>query len=113
MLETLIRPAAVGRRRLAWQHDRMMSVAVASWWSFLCTVAGFNILAWSISAVALNRRRTAMTAELYAARRRQVLLAAIYVFGCAFRSAFPVFDVPRLCLVNSWLSSVLVGRSVA
>jgi hypothetical protein len=35
------------------------------------------------------------------------------VFGCAFRSFFPVFDVPRLCLVDSWLSSVMVGRSVA
>lgn len=35
------------------------------------------------------------------------------MFGCAFRSAFPVVDVPRLCLVDSWLSSVLVGRTVA
>jgi hypothetical protein len=35
------------------------------------------------------------------------------VFGCAFRSAVPVFDVPRLCLFDSWLASVIVGRSVA
>jgi hypothetical protein len=26
---------------------------------------------------------------------------------------FPVYDVPRLCLHDSWLSSVIVGRSVA
>ena len=91
----------------------MMSVGVLSWWSCLCAVAGFNILAWSLSAVALNRRRAAMHPEHHASRRWQLQLAAIYVFGCAFRSALPVFDVPRLCLVDSWLSSVLVGRSVA
>ena len=91
----------------------MMSASVVYWWTGLCTVAGFNILAWSLSAAALNRRQATMLPEHHAARRRQLQLAAIYVFGCAFRSAFPVFDVPRLCLVDSWLSSVLVGRSVA
>jgi hypothetical protein len=35
------------------------------------------------------------------------------VLGCAYRSVFPVFDVQRLCLFDSWLSSVIVGRSVA
>jgi hypothetical protein len=91
----------------------MMSAGIVSWWSCLCTVAAFNILAWSLSAVALSRRREAMQPDHHAARRRQLQLAAIYVFGCAFRSALPVFDVPRLCLVDSWLSSVLVGRTVA
>ena len=33
--------------------------------------------------------------------------------GCAYRSFFLVYDVPRICLTDSWLSSVLVGRSVA
>jgi hypothetical protein len=54
-----------------------------------------------------------MTADDYAARRALLLLSAVYVFGCAFRSALPVFDVPRICLFNIWLSSVVVGRSVA
>jgi hypothetical protein len=35
------------------------------------------------------------------------------VFGCAFRSLLPRADVERICLFNTWLSSVLVGRSVA
>jgi hypothetical protein len=83
------------------------------WWSLLCAVAALNIAAWCLSAVALNRRQTVMSAEAYSARRLQLLLSAVYVFGCAFRSAFPVFDVPRICLHNSWLSSVIVGRSVA
>ncbi len=45
--------------------------------------------------------------------RLQMLLSAGYVLGCAYRSVFPVYDVQRLCLVDSWLSSVIVGRSVA
>jgi hypothetical protein len=40
-------------------------------------------------------------------------LSASYALGCAFRSVFPVYDVPRLCLFDSWLCSVVVGRSVA
>jgi hypothetical protein len=37
----------------------------------------------------------------------------VFVFGCAFRSWLPRADVQRICLYDSWLSSVLVGRSVA
>jgi len=91
----------------------MMSVRVISWWSLLCAVAALNILLWSLSAMTLNRRRSIMAPEVHAARRLQLALSAIYVFGCAYRSALPVFDVPRLCLFNTWLSSVIVGRSVA
>jgi hypothetical protein len=90
-----------------------MSADVFSWWSSLCAVSAVNVLAWSMSAAALNRRRTDMDANTYNARRLQLRLSAVYVFGCAFRSACPVFDIPRLCLFNSWLSSVAVGRSVA
>jgi hypothetical protein len=42
-----------------------------------------------------------------------LLLCAAYVFGCAFRSVLPRADVQRICLFDTWLSSVLVGRSVA
>jgi hypothetical protein len=41
------------------------------------------------------------------------LLCAVYVFGCAFRSLLPRADVQRICLFDTWLSSVVVGRSVA
>jgi hypothetical protein len=83
------------------------------WWFFLCVVAGLNILAWSLSALALERRQAVLSPEEYASRRLQLLLSAGYVFGCAFRSALPVYDVQRICLFDSWLSSVIVGRSVA
>jgi hypothetical protein len=76
-------------------------------------VAVFNVTAWGLSAFALRHGKTSLPAHLYQARRLQLLLSAGYVAGCAFRCAFPVFDVPRLCLTDSWLSSVLVGRSVA
>jgi len=72
-----------------------------------------NIIAWAGSAAALRRRRDDMGVESYSACRWQLALSAGYVFGCAFRSALPVFDVPRICLFNTWLSSVIVGRSIA
>jgi hypothetical protein len=42
-----------------------------------------------------------------------VVLSAGYVLGCAYRSFFPVYDVQRFVMVDSWLSSVAMGRSVA
>jgi hypothetical protein len=86
---------------------------VKTWWYFLCALAAFNVIAWSISAAVLKRRQNQVSAEAWSARRLQLYLSALYVFGCAFRSVFPVFDVPRLAVVDSWLSSALIGRSVA
>jgi hypothetical protein len=90
-----------------------MSIDVLSWWTLLCAVAALNVSAWLFSASAAPRWRAALSADDYAARRIQLLLSAGYVFGCAFRSFVPVYDVPRLCLFDSWLASVIVGRSVA
>jgi hypothetical protein len=42
-----------------------------------------------------------------------LVLSAAYVFGCAFRSFLPRADVQRICLFDTWLSSIVVGRSVA
>jgi hypothetical protein len=42
-----------------------------------------------------------------------VFLSAAYVFGCAFRAILPRADVQRICLFDTWLSSVFLGRSVA
>jgi hypothetical protein len=91
----------------------MMTYSVFSWWVFLCAVSVLNIGAWLWSAAALNRRQAHLAADVYDLRRWQLVLSAGYVFGCAFRSALPVYDVPRLCLFDTWLSSVVVGRSVA
>ena len=90
-----------------------MSDGVFTWWFCLCTVSAVNVLTWWLSSRALRRRQPALSAEVFTARRLQLLLSAGYVFGCAYRSALPVFDVPRLCLFGTWLSTVIVGRSVA
>lgn len=90
-----------------------MSNAVQSWWSLLCTVSVLNVLAWLLSAAVVEQRRAVLGAEAHTMRRLQILLSAGYVFGCAFRSMLPLYDVPRLCLADTWLSSVAVGRSVA
>jgi hypothetical protein len=90
-----------------------MSVSVVSWWYFLCAVAAFNIPLLVGSAILLKRRSQDLSPEAYSVRRWQLFLSATYVCGCAFRSLYPVYDVPRICVVDSWLSSVMVGRSVA
>jgi hypothetical protein len=91
----------------------MNSLDVRFWWYLLCATAAFNVLAWTLSAAAVRRDQVVMSADSYIDCRRQLILSAIYVLGCAFRSAHPVFDIPRICLFNGWLSSVVVGRSVA
>lgn len=84
-----------------------------TWWSVLCTVAALNVLAWAWSVRALRRNVASGDAEEAAFRRLQLWLSAGYVVGCAWRSVVPVYDVPRLCLIDSWVSSVAIGRSVA
>jgi hypothetical protein len=83
------------------------------WWALLCAVSIFNVMAWSASAAMAHRRSLTLHPVTRQAVRLQILLSAGYVLGCAYRSAFPVYDVGRLVLVDSWLSSVVVGRSVA
>jgi hypothetical protein len=90
-----------------------MSLDTLQWWTFLCAVSLLNVAAWFASAMILWARSRQTTAAEEGFRRLQLLLSAGYVFGCAYRSVLPVYDVQRLCLVDSWLSSVIVGRSVA
>ena len=79
----------------------------------LCLVTVVNIAAWSIAAVLFRRRRHLTDPETYALRRTQLALSAVFVIVCGFRSVFPRADVQRICLLDSWLSSVGVGRSLA
>lgn len=90
-----------------------MSTEVFVWWFFLCVVSAINVLALSYSARRLWQKQGVIPADVFASRRLQLVLSAGYVLGCAYRSALPVFDVQRICLFDSWLSSVIVGRSVA
>ena len=76
---------------------------VRAWWAFLIALAAVNITAWILAAASLDP----------AEARLQLVLSGIYVFGCAYRCVFPVYDIPRRGLVNSGASSVLLGRSIA
>ncbi len=90
-----------------------MAMAVHYWWFILCIVAVLNSVAWTVSSVLLSRHRDRFTVTSYRRRRWLSWLSAGYVAGCAFRSFLPRIDLERICLVESGLSSMVVGRSVA
>jgi hypothetical protein len=89
---------------LAWSNP------VARWWGLLTVVSGLNIAAWF---VLYRELPISPAASGTSSIGTMLLFCAAYVFGCAFRSFLPRADVQRICLVDTWLSSVLVGRSVA
>jgi hypothetical protein len=105
---------------LAWSNP------LAWWWSLLTLVSGVNIAVWfllyrqlqptgglgSTSGIELMLLRTG-SLHSWSNIELMLLLCAAYVFGCAFRSLLPRADVQRICLFDTWLSSVVVGRSVA
>src|SRR6516225_3118016 len=85
---------------------------LAWWWGLLTLTGSANIAFWFL----LYRQfhdRTAGSLGSVSSIQPMLLLCAAYVFGCAFRSFLPRADVQRICLFDTWLSSVVVGRSVA
>lgn len=112
-------------RSLAWSNP------VAWWWGLLTLVSGVNIAVWFVlyyqfhetpaghlgsSWFLLYNQLTQQPAEALSSAsgiELMLFLSAAYVFGCAFRSFLPRADVQRICLFDTWLSSVVVGRSVA
>jgi hypothetical protein len=89
------------------------SPGVLVWWGALSAIAVLNIALWLLAARSLSRTGPSRAPERQAWWRRQLLLSAGFVFGCAFRSFLPRADVQRICLADSWLSSVAIGRSAA
>ena len=87
---------------------RLISGPVAWWHVQLGAIALLNLVLWALSAAAVARGPAVNAACLM-----QLLLSAVYMLGCAFRSVLPVYDIPRIVIVESRLSSVMVGRSVA
>src|ERR1700748_1669543 len=93
-------------RSLAWSNP------VAWWWSFLTLVSGVNIAVWFLLYHWIHEQQAGGLRST-PGTEVMLLLSAAYVFGCAFRSFLPRADVQRICLFDTWLSSVAVGRSVA
>jgi hypothetical protein len=91
---------------LAWSNP------VAWWWGVLTLVSGANIAVWFVMYRQLREQPTGGLGSA-SGIQLMLLLCAAYVFGCAFRSFLPRADVQRICLFDTWLSSIVVGRSVA
>src|SRR5262249_32975957 len=85
---------------------------LAWWWALLAMVSSGNIALWFVLR---NQLSAHATGSLDSAWGTKLMLSfcAAYVFGCAFRSVLPRADVQRICLFDTWLSSVVIGRSVA
>jgi hypothetical protein len=91
---------------LAWSNP------LAWWWGLLTMVSGVNIAVW-FSLYRQLHEQPAGSLGSPSGIESMLLLCAAYVFGCAFRSFLPRADIQRICLFDTWLSSVVVGRSVA
>jgi hypothetical protein len=91
---------------LAWSNP------LAWWWGLLTVVSAANIAVWFVLYRQLHGQPTGGLGSTSGIELMLILCAA-YVFGCAFRSFLPRADVQRICLFDTWLSSVVVGRSVA
>jgi hypothetical protein len=78
----------------------------------LTLVSGANIAVWFMLYRQLHEQPSGSLGST-SGTQLMLLLCAGYVFGCAFRSILPRADVQRICLFDTWLSSVVVGRSVA
>jgi hypothetical protein len=90
-----------------------MPETTLAWWKFLNLVGIINVVVWLASRQLLEAGAARFTPHELATRKMLFWLAGVYAAGCAFRSFFPMIDVPRLCLHETPLSRIFVGRSVA
>jgi hypothetical protein len=91
---------------LAWSNP------VVRWWGLLSLVSTANMAIWFVLYRQFHEQTNGSLGNT-SGIGLMLLLCAAYVFGCAFRSILPRADVQRICLFDTWLSSVVVGRSVA
>src|SRR3954470_23509124 len=93
-------------------QSQALSNPVTLWWAMLTLVSLANIAFWFILYRQLEGGSSGGLGQ-GSETSSMLMLSAAYVFGGAFRSVLPRADVQRICLVDSWLSSVFVGRTVA
>lgn len=91
--------------RLLWQAPER---TVAWWWALLVLAGCTNIVLWCLLYRMLEEGAARVDGGI-----SMLMLSGAYVFGCAFRSFLPRADVQRFCLFDTWLSSIVIGRSVA
>jgi hypothetical protein len=86
---------------------------VLIWTIGLGLIGIFNLWLWRRVGAGVTRDEGAMAPAERWYRNRQLLFAATFTIGCAFRSIWPRADVQRICIHDTFLSSVALGRSVA
>jgi hypothetical protein len=94
---------------MLWQGP---SRPLAWWWALLTLASAGNVALWFLLYRQFYGAPTGIPGSATDIEL-MLLLCAAYVFGCAFRSVLPRADVQRICLFDTWLSSVVIGRSVA
>jgi hypothetical protein len=82
-----------------------MDQRLTIWLGSLAALAALNLVLWIWIARAVSLRTP------YA--ETQLLLSGVYVGVCGFRSLFPRVDLERVCLWDTWLSAILLGRTAA
>jgi hypothetical protein len=78
---------------------------LTAWLASLAALAAFNVGFWIWVA------RSASPGTPYT--ETQLVLSGVYVGVCGFRSLFPRVDLERVCLWDTWLSAILLGRMAA
>jgi hypothetical protein len=86
---------------LAKPPDRRLTL----WLGSLAALTALNVGLWIWIARSASPRTPYVETQL--------LLSGVYVGVCGFRSLFPRVDLERVCLWDSWLSTILLGRTVA
>jgi hypothetical protein len=89
------------------------SMGVMLWWSTLGAIGVANVLAWLLIARRVQKDEGEADPALRRERRWQLVLAALFAGGCAFRSFWPVAEAQRICLVAVPWSSAAINRTVA
>jgi hypothetical protein len=85
----------------AWPLERKLTL----WLTSLTALTAFNVGLWIWIARSTSLRTP--YGEV------QIVLSGLYVGVCGFRALFPRVDLERVCLWDTWLSAILLGRTAA
>ena len=91
----------------------MTDPKVMFWWYLMSGIALFNMVLWYVALRKYNSTWANSTSVVQKIRKYQLHLASVYTLGCAFRSVFPRADLRRLVLLDTWVSAIVIGRTVA
>lgn len=84
---------------------RPIDPKLAVWLGSLAALAALNVGLWIWIARSTSLRTPYVETQL--------LLSGVYVGVCGFRSLFPRVDLERVCLWDTWLSAIFLGRTAA